>query len=97
MNSESNNITISFTIGLVVNVVSSYLLLSNVINTFIFVLLVASFILIMLMIIIQTRHGELKGEIEKIKERYDELNKNLKIHERLTKLEVIMEQYVKKK
>lgn len=96
-NIESKNIIISFIIGLIVNIISFYLFTLKVIDIFTFIFIVIGFILLILIIGIQIRYSELKEELEQIKTKHEELNRNLKIHERLTKLEVIIDQYAKKK
>jgi|SRR3989344_1626374 len=97
MNSEWPSIAISFVLGLIINVISYYLFELKLISTSAFSFIIVIVAMFMLIMVIQNRYHELKDEIEEINGMCRELSKNLKIHERLTKLEVITEQYVKKK
>ena len=97
MNSEWPSIAISFVLRLIINVISYYLFELKLISTSAFSFIIVIVAMFMLIMVIQNRYHELKDEIEEINGMCRELSKNLKIHERLTKLEVITEQYVKKK
>ena len=89
MHEESNNIIISFIIGLMVNIISFYLLTLKAITIETFVAVVIGFIMLILIISIQTKYNNLKDELEELKINYQKLNENLKMNERLTRLELI--------
>ena len=89
MQGESNNIIVSFIIGLMVNIISFYLLALKAITLETFVAVVVGFILLILIISIQTKYNNLKDELEELKINYQKLNENLKMNERLTRLELI--------
>ena len=89
MQEESNNLIISFIIGLMVNIISFYLLTLELITTETFIAIVIGFVLLILIIGVQTKYNNLKEELKKLKTNYEKLNENLKMNERLTRLELI--------
>ncbi len=89
MQSESHNIIVSFIMGLMVNIISFYLLTIKAITLETFIAIIIGFIMLILIIGMQAKYSNLKEELKKLKTNYEKLNESLKINERLTKLELI--------
>ena len=94
---ESQNIVVSFVIGLIVNIISFYLFTLKIINISTLAFIIIGFIIVILIISLQEKYTDLKEDLEKMKINQKRLSENLKISERLTKLELWKKEYAKKK
>ncbi len=73
-----------------VNIVSFYFFTIKIIGTITIIFITAGSILLILMLGIQAKYNEIKEELKEIKARHKELNESLKINERLTKIETML-------
>ena len=96
MQNESSNIIISFIIGLMGNIISFYLLTLKAITLETFIAVIIGFILLILIIGIQTKYNNLKDSLEELKANYQKISESLKINERLTRIELSMKNDKKK-
>ena len=90
MPASYREIITSFIISLMVNTISFYFFTIKIIGTVTLIFITAGSILLILMIGIQAKYSEVKEELKELKTRYKELSESLKINERLTKIETIL-------
>lgn len=84
---SSKDIGIPFVIGLMCNVLSAYLFSLQKININTLILILAGSAVVIIVIGIQLKTGEIKDELENQKLEQKKLSEKLKIYERLSKLE----------
>ncbi len=94
---DYRNIIISFIIGLLIDIISFYLFTIKTINLQTLISIIAGSILLVMILAIQTKYNEVKEEIKNIKADYKQLNESLKMNDRLTKLELKVEKYERKR
>ena len=78
------------------NIISFYLLTLKAITLETFIAIIIGFVLLILIIGIQTKYNNLKDNLEELKTNYRKISESLKISERLTRLELNMKNDKKK-
>lgn len=79
-----------FALSVIINLISAYLFFVGLINPFSLLIIVIVSIIIFFITSIQIKNSELEQRLYLQEKKFNDLSKNLKIYERLAKVEMIL-------